>query len=592
MCGFLGKVSLSKLNEVNLKDSCEYLTCRGPDSNIQNHFLHNEMNFFFSFHRLKILDLNDLANQPMYSEKHKTYSMFNGEIYNHKDLRRELEMKNVKFKTSHSDSEVVLNGFSHFGIDFVHKLRGQFVIFFLNLNENKAYLISDRVSQKPLYYSLEKENIIFSSNLKSLLKSKNFYNINLDNLHEYLGYGVVSSPNTLFDNIYKLKPASIIEVSLNKHKFDLKENIYWDTETFVDDNKFNEDDFFNILNESISIRSKADVDVANFSSGGIDSTSIIKNMAANNFQINTFSVHLDDNKYDERYWSDKVSEKYNTNHDTVEITAKIDSTLINESLESLDEPYGDPSVVPSYLLSKAISKKFKVAISGDGGDELLGGYKRINSVLSNSPNIYSGLYRLYPAFLGTGNKFLRNSKDVNLAYSSYFKDEKYLKLLGLKPENIVNKINLNSNVDLYKSLLIQDYKYYLPEMMMLKVDRTSMANSLEVRSPFVDHKLIEYIMSLNLNNVKLKNKNVLKDYLKTDFSEDFVTRDKQGFIFNLEGWIYSNFEEVDQVIKSKKGFDLDIKKIDLLKINKSRINANRTWRLYVLNKYLLDIDNL
>ena len=129
-------------------------------------------------------------------------------------------------------------------------------------------------------------------------------------------------------------------------------------------------------------------------------------------------------------------------------------------------------------------------------------------------------------------------------------------------------------------------------MMMLKVDRTSMANSLEVRSPFVDHKLIEYIMSLNLNNVKLKNKNVLKDYLKTDFSEDFVTRDKQGFIFNLEGWIYSNFEEVDQVIKSKKGFDLDIKKIDLLKINKSRINANRTWRLYVLNKYLLDIDNL
>ena len=391
MCGFLGKVSVKKLDTYNLTDSCSYINCRGPDSNVNKNFSNDGINFFLSFHRLKILDLNDLANQPMYSDKYKTYCMFNGEIYNHKFLRKELEAKGVKFKTSHSDSEVVLNGISHEGINFIHKFRGQFSIFFLDLIKNKAYLISDRVSQKPLYYCIENNSLIFSSNLKSILKSMETYDINTKNLEEYLAYGVVSSPNTLFENIYKLNPASTVEISFNKNKFDIKKNTYWDPYNFIDNNELNEDIFFEILNEAVSLRSKADVEIANFSSGGIDSTSVIKSMADNNFQINTFSVHLDDNRYDERYWSDQVSEKYNTNHNFVEISANINSSKINESIESLDEPYSDPSVVPSYLLSKEISKKFKVAISGDGGDELLGGYKRVSRTLNTSSNLLRNL---------------------------------------------------------------------------------------------------------------------------------------------------------------------------------------------------------
>lgn len=591
MCGFLGKISANNVNEDILEDSCKFLTCRGPDSNIQNKFTNNELNFFLSFHRLKILDLNDSANQPMYSNKYKTYSMFNGEIYNHRSLREELEAKNVEFKTSHSDSEVVLNGISHFGIDFVHKLRGQFAIFFLNLNENKAYLVSDRVAQKPLYYHIDKNDIMFSSNLKSLLKAEANYSIDINHLHEYLAYGVVSSPNTLFNNFYKLKPASILELTLDKENFKTKQKIYWEPHSFIDNKELVEDDFFSILNDAISLRSKADVQVANFSSGGIDSTAVIKSMADSNSKINTFSVYVDDKKYDERKWSSQVSKKYNTNHDFVEISSNIDTSEIIESLNSLDEPYSDPSVVPSYLLSKEISKKYKVAISGDGGDELLGGYKRVANILQNSNSVLSYFYNIYPAFLGTGNKFLKKSKDKSKAYSSYFKDEKYLKLLGLKPGSVVDLINLENNIDIYKAMLIQDYKYYLPEMMMVKVDRTSMANSLEVRSPFVDHKLIEFIMSLDLNNDKLKNKNILKQYLLSDFSTDFVNRDKKGFIFNLEEWVYSNFNEVNQTIKNLTDLGVNLNKINLLKINKSRINANRVWRLYVLSKYLLGIKN-
>ena len=592
MWGFLGNITIDDINEGVLKNSCKFLTCRGPDSNVTKLFTNNETNVFLSFHRLKILDLNDLANQPMYSDRFKTYCMFNGEIYNHEKLRRELEAKNVKFSTSHSDSEVVLNGISYFGIEYVQKLRGQFSIFFLSLNEDKAYLVSDRVSQKPLYYNLEKNNILFSSNLKSLVMSKGNYSINYNNLQEFLAYGIVSSPNTIFDNFYKLNPASILEISLGKEKFEIKENVYWKPESFIDNKELVEDEFFSILNEAVSLRSKADVEIANFASGGIDSTAVIKNMVDNNYKINTFSVHIDDPKYDERIWSRKVAEKYDTNHDSVEVLSSIDTFKINESLESLDEPYSDPSVIPSYLLCKEISKKYKVAISGDGGDELLGGYKRINTIIENTNSFVSNLYHIYPSFLGTGNKFLMKSNDKNRAYNLFFKDEKYLKLLGLNPSEVVNNINLENNSDIYKSMLIEDYKYYLPQMMMFKVDRTSMANSLEVRSPFVDHKLIEFVMSHNLNNQKLRNKTILKDYLLSDFSKDFVNREKKGFIFNLEGWVFNNLNEINQVINILDGFNLNFKKINLLKINKSRINANRIWRLYVLSKYLFSIKNL
>ena len=313
-----------------------------------------------------------------------------------------------------------------------------------------------------------------------------------------------------------------------------------------------------------------------------------------NYEVNSFSVVFNEKKYSEQKWSRVVSKKYSTNHKEVNASIDFDGEKISNALKSLDEPYSDPSVIPSYLISKEISNYFKVAISGDGGDELLGGYKRVEVALKNK-NIFSQFlskgYGLYPSFLGTGNFFLSKSKDLNLSYESFFKDEKLFNLLKLQENAVKNKVNLEKDIDQYKAILLQDYKYYLPEMMMFKIDRTSMANSLEIRSPFVDHKLIEYVLSTQLGkNNETRKKAVLKRYLLKDFSEEFVNRKKQGFVFDLENWVFSNLSYINDYLTSGSYFqNFPRNTIKLLSIYKSRINANRIWRLFVLEHYLAEL---
>ena len=265
-------------------------------------------------------------------------------------------------------------------------------------------------------------------------------------------------------------------------------------------------------------------------------------------------------------------------------------------INSLDEPYSDPSVVPSFILSNQISKYYKVAISGDGGDELLGGYKRtMDSLKSKSfiNNIFSKFYNFYPPALGTGNKFLSQSSDINTRYRSYLEDMNLLKLLEITPsQRSEYVINIKAQYEDYKGLLLSDYRFYLPDMMMFKIDRTSMANSLEIRSPFVDHKLVEYIMSTKSSYINLNNsKNILKNYLSQDFSNDFLNRDKQGFVFDIENWIFQNLSMLNETLNTGKvsnyipaNFALKVAKY------KSRINSHRIWKLFVLNHYLENLD--
>ena len=258
-----------------------------------------------------------------------------------------------------------------------------------------------------------------------------------------------------------------------------------------------------------------------------------------------------DKKYDESEWSNLVSKKYSTNHDLMFINIEDLENLVEKSLDIFDEPYADPSVLPSYSISKLISKNYKVAISGDGGDELLGGYLRTTQMLNNQkiPNyIATFLYGIYPKSFGTGQKILSKSTNFKNAYSSYFEDGKLLNLLGLKI-NYKNDKFYHQSHDMYKNLILSDYKLYLPEMMMLKVDRTSMANSVEVRSPFVDHKLIEYILSVDSENfVNNSPKAILKEYLSQDFDKEFINRNKQGFVFDLENWVYNNLSIINEKI--------------------------------------------
>jgi len=603
MCGFIGSISnnnfqLEKLIEVN-----KQIQCRGPDQtkficekSVDLFSTNISLNLELAFNRLAIIDLSEQASQPMISKSTNTGIMFNGEIFNHRELKKDLEHK-FNFKTSHSDTEVLLYGLTQYGTKFLERINGQFAIVFLDFNNEKIYLIRDRLGQKPLFYTHNAKELSFSSNLVSLAKLRDNLEVEEKYLNQYLELGTIPSPNTLFKNIYKVKPAEVIEFSLeNRIQLTNKSN-YWDIDEFIDDKKFIYEEFVSIFDDAVKIREESDVPISYFLSGGLDSTSIIKSAASSKSgkNINTFSIVSDDNYYDESEYSNLVAEKYSSNHSKFSVNSDIDIDLISSVISAYDELYFDPSVVPSFILSKEMSKNFKVAISGDGGDELFGGYKRTLKILNEPPqykSLFSNLYNIYPSFLGSGTNLNSNSKSWVKRYLSFYEDRKLMNMLNLKNEikffDMYEEKSLN-----YKNLLKLDYNFYLSEMMMYKIDRASMANSLEIRSPFVDNRLVEYIFS---HDESYKNerttKPILNKYLEKDFDKEFLNRSKKGFVVNTSDWIYKNINHVDDIFKNGKiVYQIDKNIHRKLNINKSRINGLRLWKLYFLEKYF-QINNL
>tara|TARA_B100000902_G_scaffold1845_1_gene2382 strand:+ start:19577 stop:21385 length:1809 start_codon:yes stop_codon:yes gene_type:complete len=600
MCGFIGTISLDKKNSKVIEKANRYIECRGPDSKI-----HTELNFkdltdssdnkYFNgiFNRLSILELSDNANQPMFSKDKTSILMFNGEIYNFLELKEILVKKGYKFKTNNSDTEVLLKLLCEYGIDCVDMLIGQFAFTYIDLKKNTTYLCRDRLGQKPLFFSKSSESISFSSNLKSLREILDNNNLDEDGLFDYISLGVIPSPRTIFKDIYKLEPGFYAEINLDN--FEIIEKQYWNPTDFIDNKKFDYSKFYKLFNESVDYRLISDVPVACYLSGGIDSSTIIKSLSENKVQdINTFSMITDNQKYDESKWSKLVSQKYKTTHVEEFVSSKITTNEILESIDIFDEPYSDPSTVVSFKLAKTISNDFKVAISGDGGDELLFGYERsIKWFLKRKLNskFINFIFSLYPSFLGTGQNILSRSNNIEDYSKTYFRDTKLTNLFGLKANNV--KINKNLNINDYKYVFLQEFQLYLSEMMMLKVDRTSMANSLEVRSPFVDHRLIEYILSTETNWISLKEpKKLMKKYLSSDFEPNFLNRKKQGFVFELEDWVFKNKKFIYEYIKEGILSEyLDLKKLKYLTIIKTRINSQRLWRLFFLTRYLERVNN-
>ena len=597
MCGFIGTFSKNNIDQKGIEEANNYLICRGPDhknvysGNLNDKFgMKNTLNFSFIFNRLSIIDLSDTANQPMISTIFNTTLMFNGEIYNHENLRKELEAEGVKFFTDHSDTEVVLNGLSTQGPGFVKKLIGQFSIVFLDHNLEKVYLIRDRLGQKPLFYFIDNNNISFSSNLKSLIRLNNKFDLDNDSIDEFLNLGVVTSPNTIFKNHHKVEPGQIIEIDL-KENLNKKTEYYWKLEDSYGTNKFDSDVFYDLLFDSIKMRNVSDVPIANFLSGGIDSSLIVMFQSLIQSKPNTFSVGYEDIKYDESKWSNLVSEKYSTNHDLMFINIDDLKNLVDDSLNIFDEPYADPSVLPSYSISKLISQNYKVAISGDGGDELSGGYLRTHQTLKSgnfNHAILKIVYDMYPSYLGSGVNILKNSNNKTAAYSTYFEDKKLLNLLNIKQNNNFTEKFITSDFTNYKNLMFTEYKFYLAEQMMLKVDRTSMASSLEVRSPFVDHRIVEYLFSTDEKDyISKEPKFILKRLLTDDFDSKFLNRKKMGFVFNVEDYIKNNITNIEKsLFNGLDIFQKNSKQIKKLSTFHSRTNALRLWKMFTLQKFV------
>ncbi len=603
MCGFIGKVSFDEINSQEVLNCNNLIECRGPDERKQlngnstdSFRSYVDFNYSLVFNRLSIIDLSGSASQPMISKQFNSLILFNGEIFNHQYLRKELEKKDIKFFTDHSDTEVLLNGLSYYGLEFLNKVVGQFAIVFFDFNKNNVYLIRDRLGQKPLFYKLLPDSLTFSSNLKSLIALNKDKSIDETSLFTYLDLGVVPSPKTIIKDIHKLKPGEIVKFEFQNNKIKKSNIQYWNIEEFVSEEKFDSTKFFELFNDSVNSRLVSDVPVANFLSGGIDSTSLVKSLNDNGQSINTFSVAYDDQRYDETMWSSKVVQRYKTNHFSEKIFIDDVNEYIDESIEIFDEPYSDPSTLPSFMLSKLISRNYKVAISGDGGDELLGGYLRTKLTLNNKQlkfNLSEKSFAIYNPIFGTGSKILSKSENLETRYRSFFHDKKLLNLLKINHTNREFKSIFKNQISDYKKLMLFEYKLYLSEMMMLKVDRTSMANSLEVRSPFVDHRLVEYILSTSPSYYDSNNsKVILKNYLATDFDSEFINRRKMGFVFNLEKWIFSNIDKIKDEFEKLNSYNISKSTINKLSIVKSRINAQRIWRLYFMEKYLRSLDNL
>ena len=597
MCGFIGKISFNQIDHKSVKNNNEILECRGPDEKVFlngkfNNFFKNEdvLNFSFAFNRLSIIDLGKNTSQPMFNQHKNTVLMFNGEVFNHQSLREDMEKDGIKFLSDHSDSEVVLNGLTYYGKSFIEKMNGQFSIMFYKSDENKLLLIRDRLGQKPLFFATNNSCITFGSNLISVANEYGDKAINKNSYEDFINYGVVPSPNTIFEHIYKLEPSQMIEVDFNTSQLSIEKHKYWNIESKEAEEKFNHEVFESIISDAINIREHADVPIANFLSGGIDSTYIIKNMYDRGKKANSFSVVFKDKRYDERKWSQEVSKKYETNHTEHEMDTKEFEKYVLESIKYFDEPYADPSTVPSFIISKLISSKYKTAISRDGGDELIGGYKRINSLYFKRRYTHQIKFinKIYPNHLGTGNRFVMHSRNLREATASFYSDKNLLSFLELNDNLTYEKNYFNILSSPYKTILSSEYLFFLSEMMLLKIDRASMANSLEVRSPFVDHRLIEYIFSTQPSYLNKENpKQLFKDKLSSDFNFEFLNRPKQGFVFNLEDWVFNNKKQISENILDVDYFNnFNVQKINKLFHHSSRINGLRLWRLFLINKYI------
>lgn len=596
MCGFIGVISNKHINNSSIEKSDSFLSCRGPDDHKSIESKLDNKNIHFSFHRLSIVDLSEDASQPMASKRFNSEIMFNGEIYNHVFLRNELESQGIKFNTSHSDTETLLAGLSLLGNKFLEKIEGQFSVAFLNKDDNTITLIRDRLGQKPLYYTLNKDELIFSSNFKSVLSYKNNFNIDEKQISTFLELGCVPSPNTLDKEIFKLEPGELIEISLNDLVI-INKIKYWDIKNFLQDNEFDKNVFFKLFHESVEKRLLSDVPIANLLSGGIDSTSIIKSLHEQGVsKINTYSINNKNKEFDESIWSNKVVDKYKTNHKFKEIDGKNLASSVDpiKVIESFDEPYSDPSIFPSFMIYEQISKDYKVAISGDGGDELLGGYEKIHFSMKKGffPLFIMKLIKkiIFPKN-GTGGSLHIISSSPEFSFLSLTTDTKLINLLSLKSTSNFEERFMKKDIKGLKKLLISDYNFYFSELMLLKVDRMSMANSLEIRSPFLDHKLVEYIVSTNLSFFDVNNpKALLKDYLNTDFNSDFIDRKKMGFVFDLENWIYNNKDILTQVILDSKLFK--IKNVEKLFRKKTRINATRILKIVTISLFIKSYNSI
>jgi asparagine synthase (glutamine-hydrolysing) len=573
MCGIVGFIDRNRNINI-LNDMLKIQSYRGPDDS--GVYFDKKCGVHFWHNRLSIQDLSSQGHQPFVSDCENYVIVFNGEVYNFKNIKIELEKLGYEF-ISNSDTEVILYSYKVWGIKCIDKFIGMFAFAILDKVEDKLVLIRDSAGVKPLYYYIYEDHFMFSSEIKSFHKHPNFKKEqNLEVLPYFFQFGYIPAPYTIFQNCFKLEAGHYLELKIDNLEFEITK--YWDVNDFYLQEKFTKsedeilEDIETILDDAIDLRMVSDVPVGVFLSGGYDSSLVASILAIKQEKkINTFTIGFDDEKYNEAKHAKTIAEYLGTNHTEYYMKNSDMLDLVEKLPFYYDEPFGDSSALPTMIVSKLARQSVIVALSSDGGDEAFCGYSKyfflnkFKDIFSNSfkreilkvglnlfsANIVEYINEKLPKNLKQTNikdkytKFQRaiNSSSLEEMFenaSSYVDKNEIARFLKVsKNKELFKKWEKIGSIEFLNQMMAVDYKLFMNDDVLTKVDRATMSVSLEGREPLLDHRIIEYMARVPID-IKYKNKQgkyLLRQVLYKYLPKEIVDKPKSGFQIPLNEWL-------------------------------------------------------
>jgi len=615
MCGITGIFNFNfeqNIDHNRLKRMTDSIRHRGPDG--EGFYVDN--NIGLGHRRLSIIDLQS-GDQPMWNKQKSIVLVLNGEIYNYIELRNELVKLGHNFITN-SDTEVVIKSYEEWGVKCQEKFNGMWAFALWDANREQLFISRDRIGEKPLFYSIYNNSLIFGSEIKAIFEYGVPRDIRYDLIGIYLVLLNIPCPDTFYKSIYKLKPGNYILANRDS----CNELSYWalpeiDESNMITNTQQTYDEFKYLLEDSVRIRMRCDVPFGAFLSGGLDSSSIVSIMSnLSSFPVETFTIGFPYRDFDESSMALETANLYKTNHHVGTVQPDAIEELLNICFTHFDEPFGDSSAIPTWQVSSFAGKRVKMVLTGDGGDEVLSGYNsyagvKLSEYIFRMPfnlKMFSQLMRLFAMPIKGSNRYKVNKIANIIEMASVpFAQRMYLKSCQIPLRDIkmlVSSVNTEeylddffgkffnrgkANSDFYK-LTNLHFKHYLPDDYLVKVDRMSMANSIETRAPFLDYRLIEFMIKVD-KNVKMQGwerKSVLRNTIGKQLPSSILKSSKRGFGVPLREWFKD--PEYLQNIKLNKVETILNKEIVRQTISDNalgkRNNGNFIWSLMMLEKFL------